>query len=271
LARTSTVSVRSATYTTTRLEPSFDGEDGVHARDALVQGSVQASREKASLLLVGAGGLCGPVARGLARKGFGRVTVLDDDVVELSNLNRQFFFHEDLYRNKALALAKNVAREATSASVIVGRALSFEQAAARQPLDADVVVCGVDNDATRVNVARHFLSSRPVVFTAVDAQADHGYVFVQEPGKACIACALPGVIGAPAGDRCTKAGAVLDILEVMAGLSLYAIDSLLMPRPRSWNYRQMRLSGFGPDAAKVIERRPDCVLCGVAAEVRDGT
>jgi molybdopterin/thiamine biosynthesis adenylyltransferase len=193
---------------------------------------------------------------------------LDDDVVELSNLNRQYFFHEDLYRNKALALAKNVAREATGASVIAGHALSFEQAASRQPLDADVVVCGVDNDATRVNVARRFLATRHVVFTAVDAQADHGYVFVQEPGKACIACAFPGVVAALAGDRCAKAGAVLDILEVMAGLSLYAVDSLLMPRPRAWNYRQVRLSGFGPDAAKVVERRTGCALCG--AEVRDG-
>jgi molybdopterin/thiamine biosynthesis adenylyltransferase len=221
------------------------------------------------LLFVGAGGLGGAISRCAARKGFGRITVMDGDSVELSNLNRQLFYPEDLYRNKALSLAKNLVKEAMGDTVIRALPFNFIGAVRERIADPDVVICGVDNDGTRVEVARHFLRRRPVVFVAVDETADHGYVFVQEPGRACIACALPWVTHRAEVARCTPAGAVIDILEVVAGFVAYAIDSLLMPRPRGWNYRQVRLSGFGPEVSRFVERRPDCDLCSVTQEGSD--
>ncbi len=57
------------------------------------------------------------------------------------------------------------------------------------------------------------------------------------------------------------AGASIEILKVMAGIALYAVDSLLMPRPRPWNYKEVFLDGSG-DGARVIAARPNCRLCG---------
>ena len=48
---------------------------------------------------------------------------------------------------------------------------------------------------------------------------------------------------------------------VLAGLALYAVDSILMKRPRNWNYRHVYLSGEPPDACCVIEKKSDCKLC----------
>ena len=63
------------------------------------------------------------------------------------------------------------------------------------------------------------------------------------------------------GDLCPGVPAVKDILKVMAGIVLYAVDTLVMERPRLWNYRDVLLDGSIPDAVRTITRRPECPLC----------
>lgn len=267
LRTTSTVSLRSVRYVTRPLLPSVDGEDPVHDRQGRVPGFDQKKLNSAHVVLFGAGGLGGEVGEGLVRKGVGVLEAFDPDVVQLSNLNRQCFHKDDLYQNKALALAKNLVAEATDASLIVGHALSFGQATRSIKLRADVVVCGVDSNATRVEVSRYFLDQRPVVFLGVDELADHGYVFVQEPGGACFACLFPHALEDGGRQACAKVGAVKDILKVVAGIALYAIDTLLMDRKRDWNFKEVTLAGFAPDVSRRIDKRDGCPACSV----RSGT
>ena len=140
----------------------------------------------------------GEVGVGLARKGVGRLKIFDHDTVELSNLNRQRFWEADLYQNKAERLAKNLAKEATAKSLFVGCPMTFQDAVESGiDITGEVVVCGVDNNETRVFVARHFLKTAPVIFIAVSNDAEHGYVFVQEPGKTCYGCLFPDSVNDP--------------------------------------------------------------------------
>ncbi len=126
--------------------------------------------------------------------------------------------------------------------------------------NADVVVCGVDSDRTRSFVSRDFIGIAPVIFIAVSADADHGYVFIQEKeGKPCFHCLYPN--HDQERTRCARAGAVKDILKVVGGIALYAIDTLIMSRKRDWNYRHISLAGFAPDTTKWIEPRHDCPIC----------
>ncbi|MFC1893599.1 ThiF family adenylyltransferase [Chloroflexota bacterium] len=67
------------------------------------------SERKLIYALIGAGGLGSPVALWLVRKGLGTLTIYDGDTVDLSNLHRQLFYKEDLYKRKAIQLAKNAA------------------------------------------------------------------------------------------------------------------------------------------------------------------
>ena len=186
-------------------------------------------------------------------------------MTELSNLNRQRFFAEDLYASKAERLAKNLSREAVSRCLITGYQARFQTLIDEKPnMNAGAVICGVDNNETRVAVARFFLVAAPVVIVAVSEDAEHGYVFVQEPGKACYACLFPHAVGDDQYHPCGPS--VVDILKVVAGVALYAVDSLVMPRRRTWNYREVFLAGDIPDRAATVERRPDCLICGEAAK-----
>jgi molybdopterin/thiamine biosynthesis adenylyltransferase len=244
------------------LEPAVQGEDAVHDRQERVPGFRQDSLHAARVVLIGAGGLGGEVGEGLVRKGVGTLEILDPDLVQLSNLNRQRFFKKNLSRNKAMSLAKNLVTEATDSSVIVGHPFSFERALSRGlELDGDVIVCAVDNNGARVNVCRHYLDTRPVVYLGVDEMADHGYVFVQERPGPCFACLFPHALDEDDGGQCAKVGAVKDILKVVAGMALYVVDSLLMPRKRAWNYKEITLAGFAPGVSRCIERRERCPVC----------
>ena len=86
----------------------------------------------ATIGLIGAGGVNGQVADGLARKGVGSLILQDGDSVAWSNLNRQPFLAEYVGKNKAYALAEVLVAQATgrnnhySASVVLpGRARSI--------------------------------------------------------------------------------------------------------------------------------------------------
>jgi hypothetical protein len=123
-----------------------------------------------------------------------------------------------------------------------------------------VAICGVDNNPARIAAARYFSSLKiTVIFTAVSADADHGYVFVQEATGPCLGCLFPDAV-----DRrthaCPATPAIADILQAVGALTVYAVDTCLMGRPRKWNYRGIYLSDWEWDTGALIEVRGDCTL-----------
>jgi molybdopterin/thiamine biosynthesis adenylyltransferase len=234
-------------------------------RQEKVPGFIQRALALAKVILIGAGGLGGEIAEALCRKGVGRLTIFDHDVVEPSNLSRQRFFTADLYKNKAHRLAKNLAPEGFCGTVIEGYGLSLQDAIERRiDLSCQVAIVGVDNNPTRILASRFFAQAGiSVIFTAVSADANHAYSFVQKPGEACFGCLFAQSVN----DEhwpCPGTPAVKDILKVVAGLVLYAVDSLLMERKRFWNYKAVYLDRSIPGNDWQVERRTDCQLCGVA-------
>lgn len=228
-------------------------------RQAPIPGFDQAKYSRAHVLCVGAGGLISHVAPALVRKGIGALTILDDDLVEASNLNRQHFYAEDIGRPKAVALVQNLQRECTHATKLTGHVLRLEEALdAGVDLTCDVVVCGVDNNPTRMLASRTFRERGvPVIFLAVSREADHGYVFVQEARGACFACLFPDAVD----DHtypCPGTPAIADVLQVVGGMALYAIDSCLMARHRRWTFRAVNLVDGECDRHCTLQPRTNC-------------
>lgn len=236
---------------------------GAEDRQKRIPGFDQAVYSKSSVLCIGAGGIISQIAPTLARKGIGRITLLDDDVVEASNLNRQRFYQKDLGSNKALALAENLQRECIAETEIRGYPFRLEEAIARKmDLSGDVAVCGVDNNPARIVASRYFrAASVPVIFTAVSRDGDHGNVFVQDKVGPCIACVFPDMLN---DDRypCPGTPAIADILQALGAMVVYAIDTLLLERPRAWNYRRMSLSDGTLDGASIVAAREGCRMFG---------
>jgi molybdopterin/thiamine biosynthesis adenylyltransferase len=233
-------------------------------RQQKIPGFDQEVFSRSRVLCIGAGGIVSQIAPTLVRKGIGRITLLDDDLVEASNLNRQRFYIYDVGQNKAVAMAQNLQAECIVETEIAGIPLRFEAAVARSiDLSCEVAVCGVDNNPARVAVSRHFRRRGvPVIFTAVSVDGDHGYVFVQGKTGPCIGCMFPDMVN---DDRypCPGTPAIADILQAVGALAVYAVDTLLMNRARSWNYRRIGLADGTLDGATLLPIRQGCQICDV--------
>lgn len=250
-----------ATYRTKRLKLKTNSQTVTDRQERLI-GFTQKALEQARVILIGAGGLGGEIGQALVRKGVGTLVILDDDVVEPTNLNRQHFYARDLYKNKARCLARNLASEGFCGTHISGFGLSFQDAQERGiDLLGNVAIVAVDNNPTRVAASCYYRKQgMPVIFTAVSAQADHGYVFIQKPAEACFGCQFPDSINDET-YPCPGTPAVKDILKVVAGIVVYGLDTLLMERKRFWNYKSIFLDGSIPGSDWKVARRQDCALC----------
>lgn len=248
------------------------GEDvpGALDRQATVPGFDQGRLSSAHVVCIGAGGLIGHIAPTLVRKGVGALTILDDDEVDVTNLNRQRFYAADIGEKKAHALVKNLQRECTTSTTLRGLPVRLEEAIAGGiDLACDVAVVGVDNNSARVLASRVFRARRvPTIFCGVSAQADHGYVFVQEAVSACFGCLLPDSVN---DERypCPGTPAVSDVLQAVGALAVYAIDSCVMGRLRAWNYRRVNLRDGAWDSSAIVSARPKCQICRVRAQPQD--
>lgn len=241
--------------------------DGVVERQEVILGWDQSALAKAVIILLGAGGANGEIAYGLTRKGYGWLHIFDGDCVGLTNLNRQFFFLRDYCKNKAICLAKRLQAHGFLGSVLVPHPV-FSNEPDMDAIRPSLIVCSVDLQVpgTRLDVCRYGLRHKiPVVFLAVSADADNGYVFVQESGEGspCWSCVFkPEVLSETIGDRCPgEVGACMDILKTMGGIALYSIDSIIMKRPRKWNFWRLSLQ-TGQFGGAVVPPRPSCPVCG---------
>lgn len=263
LARIFGNSLQTKTHSCADLRGRFPDFAAIDARQNGIHGFSQEIYSKSTIAVIGAGGLGSEVAEGAIRKGIGRIIFFDGDTVEPSNLNRQLFTQRDIGKNKSICLAKNLMIHGYMGSTLIAHPHYFQGwLSSGGLLSADVILCGVDNDATRIFVSRYGLRQRvPVVYIAVSRDANQGYVFVQEPEGACFVCLQPDVID-HSSIPCPNTPAVKDILKVVAGVALFAIDTLICSRPCNWNYRLIQLAGFMPDRAATIRRNEGCRLCG---------
>jgi molybdopterin/thiamine biosynthesis adenylyltransferase len=235
---------------------------GAEDRQRRISGFEQEVFSSSSVVCIGAGGLISHIAPTVVRKGVGTIALFDDDLVEPSNLNRQRFYEKDLGQNKAIALARNLEKECIAETRIYGHSYRLEEALASGfDLRCDVAICGVDNNPARVAASRHFRAlGVPVIFAAVSRDGDHGYVFVQDRTGPCLGCLFPDMAD---DDRypCPGTPAIADILQAVGAFAVYALDTLLMARPRAWNYRRIHLADRTLDGASLVAVRQSCPMC----------
>ena len=255
-------------YQKLHAQPILDGvelEEPVTDRQEKVAGFDQAAAQNSGIFACGAGGLFAEQGPDLLRKGYGLIACADPDVFSPSNYPRQFCYAKDLYENKAMAVGDNLVQEAILGADILSFALPYQDARHYVDWDAyDVGLCNVDNDSTRVDFSIDFrVMGKPALFCGVSRDANHGYVFIQEsrPETPCFGCAFPEAVGQQR-TPCPGTPACRDILKVLGGLTCYAVDSIVGERPRNWNLRWVFLAGFAEDAHRIVEKNPDCPLCG---------
>ena len=188
-----------------------------------IGGGGQRRLKRATVAVIGAGGIGSPAIAYLAAAGIGRLVVIDDDRVDLSNLQRQILFGTaDVGALKAERAATAVARHNPNVAVAVAPARITADNAAALLSGADVVVDGCDNFATRLAVADAALARRIPLVSAAVGQFEGQLATYRgwESGKPCYRCLVGS---SPDRDEATCAeqgvlGPVTGVLGSMAAL-----------------------------------------------------
>ncbi|MGU3495017.1 HesA/MoeB/ThiF family protein [Xanthobacteraceae bacterium A53D] len=243
-----------------------------------VGGPGQQKLKKASVLVVGAGGLGAPALLYLAAAGVGRLIVVDDDEVSLSNLQRQVIhgtpdigkLKTDSAREAVAALNPHVAVETLAVRLSPDNALDLISR-------ADVVLDGSDNFATRYLVADACVLAKTTLVTAAlgtfdatlttirahetgpDGAPNPTYrcLFPEAPPPGMVpACAEAGVLGALAGIAGSMAA--LEAIRAIVGFGEGLVGKLLMMDARSMRFETL---AYGWDA--------DNPLTGTGARISD--
>jgi molybdopterin/thiamine biosynthesis adenylyltransferase len=226
--------------------------------------AAQLALREASVLIIGAGALGSPVAAYLAGAGVGRLGLVDDDDVELSNLHRQHLhFTPDLGVPKAESAAAKLRFLNPDVLVEAYRVRLDETSAPGLVAGHDLVVDCSDSFATRyaVNAA---CCAAGVALVEGGVLGTSGLVMAIRPGEsACYRCAFAEPPPPGSAPSCAEAGVLGPAAGVIGSLqALEALKLLTGFQPPALNsFLQVDLAD--PALLRVaVARRPDCPDCG---------
>lgn len=196
-----------------------------------VGGVGQRALKAASIAVVGAGGIGSAAIPSLAGAGVGRLTVIDDDRVDVSNLQRQPIFRDDQVGQTKAVLAAEFANRLNPNVQAVGVRERLDSANAEALLAGhDLVLDGCDNFATRLVVGDTLtrLGIPLVSAAAVQLQGQVGLFRGWEPDKPCYRCFVGDAFDSDDCDTCAEQG-VLGALTGTVGsfAALMAIRSIV--------------------------------------------
>lgn len=219
----------------------------------------------ARVLVVGAGGLSSPVLRLLAKSGVGHLTIVDDDLVDPSNLQRQTLYTDaDIGQPKIERAAEAVRRLAPELAVRTVEGRFVPKTAQELLREQDLVVEGADNLATKFLVAdAAHLAGIPAV--QAGAVRWSGWAFCALPGAACLRCLFED-IPRDRVETCAEAGVVGPVVGVLGALQAALAFRLLAgerPAGELWHYEALR----GALRKTQVRRRGECSLC--SGEIQD--
>src|SRR5438309_4810247 len=232
--------------------------------------SGQQRLERAAVAIVGVGGLGSPVALYLAAAGVGRLGLIDDQQVELSNLNRQILFEDcDVGRPKVeaasgrlLILDSALKLDARQESV---RASNVEAIVA----EYDIVVDATDSFETKflLNDAAVLLR-KPLVHGAVLRWG--GQVTTVLPDGPCLRCLFRDPPQDADIETCEEAGIIGAATGVVGSVQAEEALKLVLGVGTPLSGRIFQHDGLSGEArVTTFPRDPDCPVCSARARIRD--
>lgn len=231
----------------------------------------QRKLKKASVLIVGTGGLGSPISLYLAAAGIGRIGIVDYDAVELSNLQRQVIHGTNALEVPKVESASRRMLDLNPNITVEAFNTVFDSSNAKRIAEGfDILVDGTDNFPTRYLLNDlAVLSKKPFVYGSVFRFEGHVSVFdaTRGPCYRCMfssppdpglvpSCAEGGVFGVMPGIIGTIQAT--EVIKLILGIGEPLIGTLLLVDSLETSFQKV-----------TIPRNPDCLVCGTKPVIRD--
>ena len=218
-----------------------------------------------SVLCIGAGGLGSPIAMYLAAAGIGKLGILDFDVVDFSNLQRQIIHGtDDVNRPKTQSAKETIASINPNVEVVVHNTRISSENALELIHPYDIVVDGTDNFPTRyLTNDACVLLKKPNVYGSIFRFEGQASVFAPHLGGPCYRCLYPEPPPPGMVPSCAEGGVLgvlpgivgtiqaTEILKLAIGRGSSLVGRLLLFNALEMKFRELKL-----------RRDPRCPICG---------
>ena len=222
------------------------------------------------VLVIGAGGLGSPIALYLALAGVGTIGIVDFDVVDVSNLQRQILHTDaDVGRRKVESARETLLAHNPDLDVRIHEEPINSANAMEIINDYDIVVNGADNFATRylVNDAA-YLAGKPLVDGAILVFDGRATTYI--PGQGCYRCMYPDP--PPPGEipNCSEAGVIGALPGLVGSIQALEVIKLLLGIGENLTARLLMIDALSMEFTELkVRKDPNCKLCGDNPEVTE--
>lgn len=223
---------------------------------------------RAQVLIIGAGGLGSPVALYLGSAGVGQLTIVDHDIVDSTNLQRQIAHtQQSVGQSKVSSIARAVAQLNPGVRVVAHQQRADAALLDELVAQADVVLDCCDNFVTRQAVnAACVAHGKPLVSGA--AIRFDGQISVYQPGlpeSPCYACMFPPDVSFEE-TRCATMGVFAPLVGIMGSMQAAEALKLITGAGEPLTGRLLMLDGRAMEFTEIrLQRNPHCPVCGSAS------
>src|SRR5579872_1157718 len=225
-----------------------------------------------SVLCIGAGGLGSPIAMYLAAAGIGKIGIVDFDVVDFSNLQRQIIHSTaDVGRPKAESARDSIKSINPTCNVVIHNTRLSSENAMEIIAQYDIVVDGTDNFPTRyLTNDACVLLKKPNVYGSIFRFEGQASVFAPHLGGPCYRCLYPEPPPPGMVPSCAEGGVLgvlpgiigciqtTEILKLALGTGKTLVGRLLLFEALDMKFRELKL-----------RRDPQCPVCGENPAVKE--
>jgi molybdopterin-synthase adenylyltransferase len=227
---------------------------GVEGQQKILEGKV---------LIVGAGGLGSPVALYLAAAGVGTIGIIDGDVVDMTNLQRQVIhFTADVNKAKVLSAKEKIEQLNPDVKVVVYQELLSTYNIFDIIKEYDIVVDGTDNFPTK------FLINDACVLAGIPFSHGgilrfEGQTFTYTPGNACYRCVFNAPPPPNAVPTCSQAGVLGSIAGMLGTIQATEVLKFFVGKGELLTNRLLTFNALSMDFRNIsFKRNARCPICG---------
>ncbi|HCP81825.1 MAG TPA: molybdopterin biosynthesis protein [Octadecabacter sp.] len=257
-----------STQTNSDAGPFSDTELTRYARHIVLReigGAGQKALKDASVLVIGAGGLGAPALQYLAAAGVGTIGVIDDDVVDNSNLQRQVIHTEaNIGMAKVQSAAKGMRALNGNVTVKPYQRRLTREIAADLVADYDLVLDGTDNFDTRYLVNEVCIKAQtPLISAALTQWEGQISEYAPHDGTPCYQCVFPERPDPSLVPSCAEGGVLGPLPGVLGAMMAVEAVKTLTGAGEGLRGRLLIYDALYAETRIIaIKPRPDCLICG---------
>lgn len=232
-----------------------------------IGGPGQKRLKNARVLVIGAGGLGSPALQYLAAAGIGTIGVIDHDIVENSNLQRQIIHTDDrIGMPKVFSAEQAIRAQNPFVSVRPYNRKLTSDIASDLFADYDMVLDGTDDSATRYLVNETAVAlGLPLVSAAISQWEGQISIFDPSRGTPCYRCVFPEPPAPGLAPTCAEGGVLGPLPGVVGAMMAVEAIKLIAGAGEPLLGRMMIYDALYADVRVIgIKRRDDCPVCGSA-------